>query len=216
MRPHLGGIVTPSSYHFFKASPTPCCKKHQAPAGTRLHVTVPHTSELVTRAASLDSAAWDDSLERQGFCFGNWWQSVDLEIPWDKPSQIGWPYYFHTISHPPVWMPSNNLDHNCSNVKNRAASQTSWRPRVIPNSVLQGLQFFVPQNSMSLFARNSGSSRSSCPTWTRCSRIFPWTTSTKSMTWAITWDPQRLCIRHHKNIITQLNIYIYIYIIYII
>ena len=98
MRPHLGGIVTPSSYHFFKASPTPCCKKHQAPAGTRLHVTVPHTSELVTRAASLDSAAWDDSLERQGFCFGNWWQSVDLEIPWDKPSQIGWPYYFHTIS----------------------------------------------------------------------------------------------------------------------
>ena len=56
-------------------------------------------------------------------------------------------------------------------------------------SVLQGLQFFVPQNSMSLFARNSGSSRTSCPTWTRCSRIFPWTTSTKSMTWAITWDP---------------------------
>ena len=128
---------------------------------------------------------------------------------------ILFPYYFHTISHPPVWMPSNNLDHNCSNVKNRAASQTSWRPRVIPNSVLQGLQFFVPQNSMSLFARNSGSSRSSCPTWTRCSRIFPWTTSTKSMTWAITWDPQRLCIRHHKNIITQLNIYIY-YIHYII
>ena len=70
VRPHLGGIVTPSSYHVFKANPTPCCKKHQAPAGTRLHVTVPHTSELVTRAASLDSAAWDDSLERQGFCFG--------------------------------------------------------------------------------------------------------------------------------------------------
>jgi hypothetical protein len=34
------------------------------------------------------------------------------------------------------------------------------------------------------------------------------------MTWAITWDPQRLCIRHHKNIITQLNIYKYIYILY--